>query len=121
MLAACTASQKPYVVVHWNSTTTYPASAAYSPGEACNLWLVSAFGTAQSLVTVGPHSCIQSGSPTINFPIIKVCDDTPQPQFTSEKIADMAALWGMFLLVAIVILGLRKLYNVFDKAPHGEN
>jgi hypothetical protein len=41
----------------------------------------------------------------------------PAP-ITSEKIADMSLVWSGFLLAAIVVMGLRKLLNVFDSSPH---
>lgn len=39
---------------------------------------------------------------------------------SSDFIADQAEVWGLFLVVAIVVLCLRKLYDLFDKAPHGD-
>jgi hypothetical protein len=47
-----------------------------------------------------------------------MCDSTPE--LTTAKIADMSLLWGLFLVCAIVIWGLRKLFNIFDSPPHGE-
>lgn len=37
---------------------------------------------------------------------------------TMERIDDMTLIWGGFLLAAIVVMGLRKLSNVFDSSPH---
>lgn len=37
-----------------------------------------------------------------------------------DRIADLAEMWGLFLLAAIVVLCFRKLYDIFDRAPHGE-
>lgn len=39
---------------------------------------------------------------------------------TSEKITDMGLVWSGFLLAAIVVMGLRKVFNVFDHTPHNE-
>jgi hypothetical protein len=43
----------------------------------------------------------------------------PTP-ITLERIQDMGLVWSGFLLAAIVVLGLRKIFDIFDKAPHGE-
>lgn len=40
---------------------------------------------------------------------------------TMERIDDMTLIWGGFLLAAIVVMGLRKLANVFDSSPHESN
>lgn len=120
MLTACTASQFPYIVGHPFVNSTYAESAANTPAQACHSFVVFAGGGVPSyeLREVTQHYCKTSAAQSA-YPIIKLCDDTPQ--FTTEKIADMATLWGLFLVAAIVILCLRKLFNVFDKAPHGEN
>lgn len=43
----------------------------------------------------------------------------PTP-ITLERIEDMGLVWSGFLLAAVVIIGLRKIFDIFDKAPHGE-
>lgn len=37
---------------------------------------------------------------------------------TAERIEDMSLVWGGFLLAAIVVMGLRKLSNVFESSNH---
>lgn len=39
----------------------------------------------------------------------------------SERLADQGLVWTLFLGALIVILGARKLYDLFDKAPHYES
>ena len=39
---------------------------------------------------------------------------------TSEYLGDMSEVWLLFLGAAIVVFCLRKLYDLFDKAPHGD-
>lgn len=119
MLPACTSAQKPYIIGHTNSTGSYSGSEGNTPGEACVAFFAPSGPHASLAITrLSEFECVISNSTNV-YPVRKVCDDAPQ--FTVEKMQDMSALWGMFLLAAIVILCLRKLFNVFDKAPHGEN
>jgi hypothetical protein len=56
---------------------------------------------------------------TINCP--GACTVTVQLEpapITQEKINDMSLVWSGFLLAAIVVMGLRKLLNIFDSSPH---
>lgn len=36
------------------------------------------------------------------------------------RLADLSEAWSLFLGAAIVIVLLKKLYDIFDKAPHGD-
>lgn len=58
---------------------------------------------------------------TINCP--STCSVTVQLEsapVTPEKIQDIGLVWSGFLLVAIVVMGCRKLLNVFEHTPHGD-
>jgi hypothetical protein len=39
---------------------------------------------------------------------------------SEDQIADMSALWGLFLLAAIVVFCVRKLSHIFESPPHGD-
>jgi hypothetical protein len=39
---------------------------------------------------------------------------------TSDFLADQGSVWVLFLGAGIAVLCLRKLYDLFDKAPHGD-
>jgi len=115
MLPACTASQKPYAIGSLTSDSVHAGTENETPGASCRDWAANNGSYPKS---ISEFQCVTLFQPDITYPVVKVCDDTPQ--FTLEKIQDMSALWSMFLLVFIVIIGLRKLYDIFDKAPHGE-
>ena len=36
------------------------------------------------------------------------------------RLTDLTDAWGLFLGAAIVIILLKKMYDIFDKAPHGD-
>lgn len=58
---------------------------------------------------------------TINCP--GSCSVTVQLEpapVTSERLADMALVWSGFLVAAVVVLTLRKIYNIFDGSPHAQ-
>lgn len=113
MLPICTPSDVVYRV-HGGADGLSTGFSGGSPAEACTNFAV---GSSSPVAGITEHTCNVVASPA-PYAIYKVCD--AQPQFTSEKIADMATLWGMFLLAAIAILCVRKLFNIFDKAPHAE-
>lgn len=108
MLPACTATQKPFYVAYGNSLS-YTGD---TPGGACKFFVDN---TSISYSGGTEHQCATSAG---TYPISKLCDDSPQ--FTVEKMQDMATVWGLFLLAAIVILCARKILNIFDRAPHAE-
>ncbi len=122
-LPICTSSQKPYVVGNYNGTglagggTGLPSD---SPGEACAKYNASVTGVTYAAGgRVNEHECVASFSGAVTVPIIKVC--TPEPlEMSSQKIADLNSMWSIFLGAAIVIVLLRKLYQIFDRSPHGE-
>lgn len=39
---------------------------------------------------------------------------------TSMRISDMSEVWTLFLVAIIVVFCLRKLFDIFDRSPHGE-
>ena len=118
MLTPCTAEQKPYAIGSVGTMGFYAGSVGDTPIDACMQHVAVQGGGTYSFLGATQFECRWTASVTV-FPIRQVCDATPQ--FTVEKIADMSALWSLFLLAAIVILCIRKLFNVFDRAPHGEN
>jgi hypothetical protein len=114
MLPVCTSTQKPYVIGYNAQPGFYANSSGNTPAEACQSF-VTALG--YQLTAVSTMQCNWSAS-SQSYPVLKICDDSPQ--LTADKIADMSLLWGLFLVVAIVIYGLRRLLNIFESAPHGE-
>lgn len=44
-----------------------------------------------------------------------VLEPAPAPEGSIE---DVASMWGLFFVAAIVVMGLRKLYDLFDRGPH---
>jgi hypothetical protein len=114
MLPVCTSSQKVYGVLSNTNGTPFSSGLGDSPGEAC---LSFARGQAGTITAASDNLCTITTN-AMSFAIAKQCDNSPQ--LTPDKIADMSLLWGLFLVVAIVIYGLRRLLNIFESAPHGE-
>lgn len=105
----------PYAIGYSNATTLQVDSYGDTPGQAC---AVFAGLYAGHTTQINENSCTVSTIAGRAFPVVKVCDTTPQ--FTSDKIADMSLMWGAFFLVIIVAFTLRKLLNIFEAAPHGD-
>jgi hypothetical protein len=103
MLPACTPTQKVYSITGFGETFT-----GDSPSGLCKSILGSDFKDATA------HTCYAQTYG--NFPIVKVCDDSPQ--FTLEKQGQISELWLLFLAAGIVILCLRKLADLFNTSPN---
>lgn len=117
-LPICTGTEKQFAIFQQGGA--YPFGAGFptdSPAQSCAQFANSLSGTVSA---VSQHSCQWSGQPAQVYPIVQMCTADLTSPFNAERMVDMAAMWGMFLAVCIVVLGLRKLYDVFDKAPHGD-
>lgn len=43
------------------------------------------------------------------------------PPANPEHLGDLSAAWGLFFGAAIIVVLLKKIYDIFDKAPHGDS
>lgn len=116
MLPACTAEQNEYVLIAHNGLGLY--GLGYGGPTAAEVCRNFAVGNGGYVTNATEHICNVSFS-SVSFPVSRQCE--PYIEFTSEKIADMSAMWGLFLVVAIVIYGLKRLLGVFESSPHVEH
>jgi len=122
-----------------------------SPQAVCSAWGNVVSSGAPHTSTVNGNVCnfFQPADPTVpddvdysdGAEIAHVCEagaNTPgqtincegactvslalvSPELEPQKFQDMAQIGGLFAVAAVVILCMRKVFNFFDKAPHGDS
>lgn len=90
MLAACTATQKPYQIGSGTQAVLLSNTASDTPGGACQLHISLNFNKA-TIVGLTANHCVADKQNT-HFPIIKVCE--PYPTSGTYDYALGGAFWA---------------------------
>lgn len=111
MLPSCTTTAKPYIIGLYDRVGTYAATAASTPGEACQLFAAQ---VGQTITAVTTNACNITGAAGYSYPILQLCEIDPGV-ISPERLQDLMAIFYIAIPFLIAVFGGKKLLNLFDR------